>query len=112
VPKARPGSTTTASAPGGGSSHGGPTQSGPIVTAWWELGLPDLNQQRRYRYELRSSSATLATGHLTQPEPLEVGDMIEIGGSAGIIRAVEPILGEHELRLVVQLVSTLDNSET
>jgi hypothetical protein len=71
-----------------------------------------LDQQRRYRYERRSGSATLATGHLTQPEPLEVGDKIEIGGSAGIVRAVEPILGEHELRLVVELVSTIDTRET
>jgi len=71
-----------------------------------------LHQQRRYRYELRSSSATLATGHLTQQEPLEVGDRIEIGGSAGIVRFIEPILGEHELRLVVQLVSTIDTRET
>ena len=71
-----------------------------------------MNQQRRYRYELRSGSTTLATGHLTQPEPLEVGDTIEIGGSAGIVRAVEPMLGEHELRLVVQLVSTIDTSRT
>jgi hypothetical protein len=74
--------------------------------------VPDLNQQRRYRYELRSNGATLATENLNQPEPLEVGDTIEIGGSAGIVRAVEPILGEHELRLVVQLVSTIDASQT
>jgi len=37
---------------------------------------------------------------------------MEIGGSAGIVRAVEPILGEQELRLVVQLVSTIDHRET
>ena len=71
-----------------------------------------LDQQRRYRYELRSGSEMLATGHLTQPEALEVGDRIEIGGSAGIVRAVEPILGEHELRLVVELVSTIETRET
>jgi hypothetical protein len=74
--------------------------------------VPELIQQRRYRYELRSSGATLATGHLTQLVPLEVGDRIEIGGSAGVVRAVEPILGEHELRLVVQLVSTIDPGNT
>jgi hypothetical protein len=27
----------------------------------------------------------------------------EIGGSVGAVRAVEPVLGERELRLVVQL---------
>ena len=69
-------------------------------------------EQRRYRYELRTGSATIATGHLSQPEPLEVGDRIEIARSAGIVRTVEPILGERELRLVVQLLSTIDNRET
>ena len=68
-------------------------------------------EQRRYRYELRSSSATIATGYLTQPA-LEVGDRIEVAGSAGIVRAVEPILGEPEFRLVVQLVSTINTRET
>ena len=74
--------------------------------------MPDLNEQRQYRYELRSSSATIATGHLTQPEPIEVGDRIAIGGSAGIVRTVEPILGEQELRLVVRLLSTGELGET
>ena len=35
VPKARPGSITTAIASASGSSHGGPTQSGPILTGRW-----------------------------------------------------------------------------
>src|SRR5262249_45355155 len=35
VPKARPGSTTTASTPAGGSSQGGPTQSRPTRTGRW-----------------------------------------------------------------------------
>jgi hypothetical protein len=34
---------------------------------------------------------------------LEVGDRIVIGGLLGIVRALEPVLGELELRLVVQL---------
>ena len=68
-------------------------------------------QRRSYRYELRSGSATIATGHLSGAEALEVGDRIEIAGSAGIIRAVDPILGEHELRLIVDLASTIANQE-
>jgi hypothetical protein len=32
------------------------------------------------------------------------GDRVVIGGRAGIVRLVEPVLGERELRLVVQLV--------
>jgi len=45
----------------------------------------------------------VATGHLNREQPLEVGDRVEIGGQAGIVRTVEPLLGVLELRLVVQL---------
>lgn len=38
-------------------------------------------------------------------QPLEVGERITIG--SGIVRDVEPLLGEHELRLVVQLTHEL-----
>jgi hypothetical protein len=62
-----------------------------------------------YRYELRSGNEILATGHLTREAPLEVGDRITIGRSEGIVRETEPMLGESELRLVVQLLpSRLD----
>lgn len=54
-----------------------------------------------YRYELRSGDEIVATGHLMREQLLAVGDTIVIGGSAGIVRAVEPVLGERELRLVV-----------
>ena len=57
-----------------------------------------------YRYELRRGDEVVATGHLSREQPLEVGDRIEIGGKPGIVRAIQPLLGEHELRLVVQLV--------
>ena len=56
-----------------------------------------------YRYELRRGEEVVATGHLSREQRLEVGDRITIGSSAGIIRAVEPLLGQRELRLVVQL---------
>jgi hypothetical protein len=36
--------------------------------------------------------------------PLEVGDRMEIAGQPGIVRTVEPLLGEREVRLVVQLL--------
>ena len=55
-----------------------------------------------YRYGLRRGEV-VSTGHLTQERALEVGERIEIGGELGIVRAVEPLLGERELRLVVQL---------
>ena len=57
-----------------------------------------------YRYELRRGHEVVATGHLMREEQLEVGDRLEINGQPGIIRTIEPLLGEHELRLVVQLV--------
>ena len=40
---------------------------------------------------------------MTQERALEVGERIDTGGVLGIVRAVEPLLGERELRLVVQL---------
>jgi len=57
-----------------------------------------------YRYELRRGDEVVATGHLSREEPLEIGDRLPIGGREGIVRTIEPLLGERELRLVVQLV--------
>jgi hypothetical protein len=56
-----------------------------------------------YRYELRQGENIVATGHLTREQPLEVGDQVDIGAATGIVRGVEPVLGAHELRLVVQI---------
>lgn len=56
-----------------------------------------------YRYELRRGDEVVATGHLSRGQPFEVGERAEIGGRVGIVRTVEPTLGERELRLVVQL---------
>jgi hypothetical protein len=60
-----------------------------------------------YRYELWRGDELVATGHLSREEPLEVGDRLEIGGQVGIVRAIEPVIGERELRLVVQLARDL-----
>ena len=57
-----------------------------------------------YRYELRRGDEVVATGHLSHERALEVGERLLIGGHEGIVRTVEPLLGEWELRLVVQLV--------
>lgn len=56
-----------------------------------------------YRYELRRGDEIVATGHLTREQPFEVDERVVIAGSAGTVRAVEPVLGERELRLVVQV---------
>jgi hypothetical protein len=47
----------------------------------------------QYRYELRQGETIVATGHLEPQDALEVGDRLEIGGHAGIVRTVEPLLG-------------------
>ena len=60
--------------------------------------------QITYRYELRRGEEIVATGHLTRETRLEVGDRIAIGSSEGIVRAVDPRLGEQELHLIVQLM--------
>lgn len=56
-----------------------------------------------YRYELRRGEEVLATGHLSWERPLEVGERLVLGGRPGIVRSIDPVLGERELRLVVQL---------
>jgi len=61
-----------------------------------------------YRYELRRGDEVVATGHLSREEPLAVGERVTIGGDVGIIRSLDPLLREHELRLVVQLVRTTE----
>ena len=56
-----------------------------------------------YRYELRRGEEVISTGHLSREQPLEVGEHLVIGGRPGIVRSIEPLLGERELHLVVQL---------
>ena len=56
-----------------------------------------------YRYELRRGDHVIATGHFSREEPVEVGERISIGHQSGIVRSIEPLLGERELRLVIQL---------
>jgi hypothetical protein len=56
-----------------------------------------------YRYELRRGDEIVATGHLTNDEPLEVGQSIKIGEGEGVIETIEPLLRDRELRIVVQL---------
>jgi hypothetical protein len=41
--------------------------------------------------------------HLSSEQPLKVGESITIGSQSGIVRAIEPLLGERELRLIMQL---------
>ena len=57
-----------------------------------------------YRYELRGGDEVVATGLVTRERPLAPGDWTDLGGLSGVVRSVEPILGEAEVRLVVQLV--------
>lgn len=56
-----------------------------------------------YRYELRRGDQVIATGYFSHEPQLAAGDQVTVGGQAGIVRTIEPLLGERELRLVVQL---------
>lgn len=56
-----------------------------------------------YRYELRRGDDVIATGLLSSEQPLEIGERMTIGSRSGIVRSIEPLLGQRELRLVVQL---------
>ena len=56
-------------------------------------------EENAYRFELRRADEILATGHLSPEAPLAIGDRIEIGRRRGIVRTIEPLLGERELRL-------------
>jgi hypothetical protein len=57
-----------------------------------------------YRYELRRGEDVIATGHITRERALEVGERLMMSGQPGIVRSIEPVLNERELRLVVQLL--------
>jgi hypothetical protein len=75
---------------------------------WWCAYRGRRVEGVEYRYELRRGEEVFATGHLAWERPLEVGEHVVIGGREGIVSAIEPLLGELELRLVVQLVRVDD----
>jgi hypothetical protein len=59
-------------------------------------------QPDRHRDELRLGAATVETGILAEVGVFEVGDWFEVDGSAGIIRAIEPVPGESEPKLILE----------
>jgi hypothetical protein len=61
-----------------------------------------------YVYELRRGDDVVVTGRLLFDDPLEVGARVEIAHREGIVRSIDPLLGERALRLVVQLVRDSD----
>ena len=46
----------------------------------------------------------IATGHLSRDQPLKIGEQVAFAGRVGIVRSIEPLLGDAELHAVVQLV--------
>jgi hypothetical protein len=56
-----------------------------------------------YRYEFRCGEEVIATGRMTRERALEVGERITLSGRPGVVRSIEPVLGERELHLVIQL---------
>jgi hypothetical protein len=77
---------------------------GSLVTSRSHVSIPPRSDGVVYRFELRRSDQLIATGHLSSEQPFEVGDTVRIGRRVGIVRAIEPLLGEPELRLVVQVL--------
>lgn len=68
------------------------------------MGLPPFKRAMPgYIYELRRGDTVIATGHLNREEPFQVGERVKIGGKQGIVRSVNPLLVQGELRMVVQL---------
>jgi hypothetical protein len=55
------------------------------------------------RYKLRRGGEIMATGRPPCEERFANGEPVTIGVHPGVARVVGPILGERELRLVVQL---------
>ena len=58
----------------------------------------------RYRYELRLGAATVQTGILSEIGHFEVGDQLDVSGSAGVIRSIETVPGEAEVKLIMDLL--------
>jgi hypothetical protein len=74
-----------------------------VVESSWSAYRGLRMEAVQYRYELRRGDEVVATGRLSREQPFEVGGWVEVAGRTGIVRTIEPILGERELRLVVQL---------
>ena len=66
---------------------------------------------KRYRYELRKRGEVLATGYLDNAEELEVGQRIEVAGSIGLVREIEPALGGGEFRALIELMPPRDEGD-
>ena len=63
----------------------------------------------RYRYQLRRGDEVVATGHISFEHQLEVGERVEIGGSAGLVHSAAPTLHDLELHLIVELLPQPDD---
>jgi hypothetical protein len=55
-------------------------------------------------HQLRLGAATVEAGILTKTGEFEGGDLLDISGSTEVVRAVEPVDGEPELKLIVDLL--------
>jgi hypothetical protein len=81
----------------------GQVSARPVIHTRKDYGRRARDTRSCWRSQrIRRRPSTLAAGHLTR-ERLNVGDRIVTGATAGTVRSVEPVLGERELRLVVQI---------
>ena len=104
VPNARPGSITTASASAGGVSHGGPIQSGPTRTGWWNA---------RQRSSQPASTSVGARAAEEVPEPLLAGRVgvrgeLDALGPVDLLEALREELEHGRARLLGALGADLD----
>jgi hypothetical protein len=58
----------------------------------------------RHWYELRRAGAKVGSGLVAEVGDFQVGDRLEIAGSAAIVRELEPVPGERKPRLIVELL--------
>jgi hypothetical protein len=59
-----------------------------------------------YSYELRRDEQILVTGHFDRDQPLNLGDPIAIAGYRGLVRRIEPQLGEPRLHLIIETIGS------
>jgi hypothetical protein len=60
-----------------------------------------------YRFLLRRGDEIVATGYLTNDEPLEVGQSLSIGNRRGVIQSIEPTLRDPNFALLCSCERTL-----
>ncbi len=76
------------------------------MRSWVSIDMPRRSSRvRRGRYVLRVGEATIASGLLPELGEFEVGDRLEVAGSASIVRRVESSAEGRAPTLILELQS-------